>query len=247
MSEPITVTGVVLSSHPQGEYDRRMVLLTKERGQITAFARGARKSTSPLLAVSNAFVFGTFTLYEGRNAYSLIHANVKRYFTELAKVQPGVYYGFYFLEFASYYAREGTDETAMINLLYMAFKALLTEQLENRLIQVIFELKAMVVNGEYPQLFECQQCQTKENLTRFSVIKAGIYCSQCAGTAEPTVEISPAALYTLQYVIATPVEKLFNFTVTDSVLNEIRRVMKQYLARYLDKSFKSLEILEMMC
>lgn len=247
MSEPITVTGMVLSSMPMGEYDRRVVLLTKERGKITAFARGARKSTSPLLAASNTFAFGSFRLYEGRTSYSLNQASIRNYFTELAQAQPEVYYGYYFLEFADYYGREGIDESQMLNLLFVTMKALLNERVDNELIKNIFELKTMVINGEYPQVFECQNCGNKDELIVISTLKGGMLCEKCRTLSSDGIQVSPSALYTLQYIIASPLDKLYTFAVSGEVQRELRVIMNRYVDWHTDKKFKSLEILKMMC
>ena len=63
MVETVTALGMVISSMAIGEYDKRLVIITKEFGKITAFARGARKPNSPFLGGSQPMAFGEFTLY----------------------------------------------------------------------------------------------------------------------------------------------------------------------------------------
>ncbi|MDD3337467.1 MAG: DNA repair protein RecO [Lachnospiraceae bacterium] len=212
MGDPILVTGVILSVMPIGEYDKRVLILTKERGKITAFARGARRPNSTLLAAANAFVFGTFTLYEGRNSYTLIQANVIHHFRELAMEQPGVYYGFYFLEFADYYGRENVDETDMVNLIYVALRAICNHQLPNTLVRAVYEIKALTVNGEY--------------------------------AVDDMEKLNPATQYALQYIVSSPMEKLYTFTLKPEILRELMTVARKQVRRQIDKKFRSLEILE---
>ena len=211
MREQVSAAGMVLKASPVGEYDRRLVILTREFGKITAFARGARRPGNSLMAVSNPFVFGKFLLYEGRDAYTLAGAEVKNYFIEIAGDVEAACYGSYFLEFADYYGMEA-EET--LKLLYQSMRALLSEKLPNRLVKAVFELKLMEINGEY---FE-----------------------------ELSGNLDPSTRYAWEFVLASPVEKLYTFALSDQVLLEFSRCVEENKRRFVDKTFHSLDILQVL-
>ena len=130
------------------------MILTRERGKITAFARGVRKPGNALMAASRPFSFGDFTLFEGRTAYNLQAAQISNYFDELSADMEGACYGSYFLEVASFLSQENMDGTELLKLLYQSLRAVTKPSIPNRLVRRIFELRAMVANGEYTQLPE---------------------------------------------------------------------------------------------
>ena len=237
----ITVTGMVLAQTSIGEYDRRVVILSKERGKIAAFARGARRPNSALVGVTSPFSFGQFTVYEGRTSYTLVSASISNYFEELRTDVEGAYYGFYFMDLANYYAREANDETLLLKLLYQTFRALVNTRIPNQLIRYIYELKVISINGEGPQVFACMHCHTKEDLCFFSVKRGGIFCRTCAKEVQG-MYISDSTRYTMQYIISTPVARLYSFTVSEEVLRELKMIMKEYMAYYVHHDFKSLSI-----
>lgn len=213
MQEQIGVTGIILRTEPIGEYDRRVVILTRERGKISAFARGARKQGSRLLASTNPFCFGQFRLYEGRNAYSISETVISNYFEGLREDFEGALYGMYFLEVMDYYTRENSDEKEMLKLLYQSLRALQHEGLSNTLVRYIFEIKALAINGEYPGL--------PKRETPYLV----------------------STEYAVGYIVNSTVEKLYTFTVTQQVLEELSQIAEVFRNRFIDRKMKSLEIL----
>ena len=134
----------------------------------------------------------------------------------------------------------------MLNLLYITMKALIRGRISNRLIRAIFEMRAMMINGEYPRLFECGICGRTEDLTFLSLEASGCICSNCRKQVKDGISVSASALYALQYMVATPMEKIYTFTLKPEVEREVTRWVKRYIDRYTDKRFKSLEILEVM-
>ena len=85
MSDLITVQGVVISAMPVGEYDKRIVLLTRERGKDIGFCQRSQKSEqAPLWRRLIRLSSVIFTLYEGRTSYNLNQVSVTHHFVELA-------------------------------------------------------------------------------------------------------------------------------------------------------------------
>lgn len=242
----ITVMGMVLSATPIGEYDKRVVILTKERGKLSAFAKGARKPGSALSGSVIPFSFGEFTIYQGRTSYTLVSASISNYFAELRTNMESVYYGFYFIEIADYYCKEANDETQMLKLLYQSLRALSKESIPNLLIRYIYELKAICINGEAPQVFQCVVCGDRERLGQFSVKKGGRICCECGRDVYDGMQLDTSTWHALQYIVSTKVERLYTFTVSELVLRELGMVMERYMEVYVDRRFKSLEILEQM-
>ena len=246
MNDQIKVMGMVIFSSPIGENDKRIVLLTRELGKVSAFVRGARRPGNHLMAASDSFAFGTFYLVRGRDSYTLVNAEISNYFRELAADITAAYSAYYFLELAEYYAVENEDASMMLNLIYASFNALLNPKIDDRLVRYVYELKMLVINGEYPDFFACRLCGKSEEPGRFSVSRDGLVCRHCLKNAGDVIEISESTVYTLQYVVCTEIGKLFTFTVSSEVLNELRMVMARCMNNYVDRKMKSLEILEEM-
>lgn len=244
MGTTIALTGMVLSVLPIGEYDKRIVILTRERGKIHAFAKGARRPKSPLLAGSSPFSFGTFHLFEGRTSYNLESIEVSNYFRNLSDDFEAVYYGMYFCELADYYTKENLDGINILKLLYKTLQVLEKGRIPKELVRYIYEWKILQLNGEAPNVFNCCACRRNISEGSFSLRYPGILCPLCRKEEYSAIKLHESAIYTLQYIYTSPIEKLYTFLVNDEVLRELSRLSEKYFLPSLDKPMKSLGILK---
>ena len=218
MADEIEVSGVVVSCMPIGEYDKRVVIITAELGRIHAFARGARRTNSKLLAGTDPLTFGTFKIISGKNAYTLVEVKIVNYFNELKMDIDRVYYGFYFLELASYFSRENIGEKKLINLIYMAFKALeaKVDKFTPEFIKAIFEWKIFQIEGIMPSIDE------------------GIFLGK---------KLKPSTVYAIKMIAVTDITKLFSFDLEAESKREFIKLAEEYRDLNTDIQFKSLEMI----
>ncbi len=150
MEELKLVQGIVLKHYPVGEYDYAVTIFTATDGKISAFARSARKPGGRLSGCVEPFCFGTFKLFVGKSSYTITEADISNYFEGFRKDFDSSLYGTLLLEIADYYTRENAEDKELLNLLYLSLKALLNQNLPNKLVKCVFFLRALLIEGEYP-------------------------------------------------------------------------------------------------
>ena len=212
MQEELVFHGLVLNSASSRDFDKRLCVLTKEQGKITVWASGAKKPGSPLMAATRNFVFGAFSVTKGRVGYNLRSVKVNEYFEDIALDLVHACYGSYLLELAELVAQENLPAEELVNLIYLSLRAILKESIPNELVRRIYELRVLLLNGEY--------------------------------TEHPPLEASDACCYAWQYVLESPLTKLYTFTLTPGVLIEFSQNVDLVLRDALPYHFRSLDSLK---
>lgn len=246
------LSGIILEASTVKEFDKRLVILTKERGRITVFAHGAKRPKSPFLACTRPFTYAVFEVFASRDSYRLENVEGVKLFEGIAEELEKVYYGSYFCETAGFFSRENNDDSQLFKLLYVSLLALSGNKIEPQLIKTVFEWRSFYANGIGADIFSCSACRTKENLVGFDIMRKKAYCPACLERAmelgtcsgELTVKLSPAAFFALSYIATADIKKVFDFNVSQSVLEELSSLCERYMETVVDRPLKSLAALK---
>lgn len=241
----ININAIVLSVMPVGEADRRLLLLSKELGKISAFARGARRPTSTLIGAARPFSFGVFTLSAGRSSYTVQKAEISEYFEDLSRDVEKSAYGFAFSELSAYFARENEDGTEALSLLYYALKSLQRGQIPMKLVQIAFECRLIALNGLMPSFAACARCRKPLTEGAFSSALMQPLCRDCA-PPDAKLPLQKSAVYALEYIRTSPLNRLFGFNVTEEVLREIAATDELLVHQAVDRELPARAMLSVL-
>ena len=81
---------------------------------------------------------------------------------------------------------------------------------------------------------------------RFTKNDGGFICQNCGKTIKDPWPLQPGTVLACRYIIAAPLAKLYGFTVNEEILDELERLLRAYLHRYVEKKMKTLQILDVM-
>ena len=98
------------------------------------------------------------------------------------------------------------------------------------------------------------KCKNKDNLEFYIYNAHTLVCSNCIEEYRKErnvsnlgdIRLNKTTVYTMQYILSYPIDKLFTFYLKDEIYKEFDAVIKKHIGLYIQKHFKSLEMLKII-
>ncbi len=230
---------LVLSTVDFGEADRMVTLFTRERGKLTAFAAGARKSKRRFAGALEPFTLICAQLVSTRGeTFRLDSADIEAGYYSVREDLPRIARALYCLELCRELCREQEAQPGLFAQL-VDYLALLDRKEAGPTSLIAFELEALAHAGLMPRFEPCSICggSTGER-PRFDPGHGGVTCEGCAARAHFGVPVSPElveALKRLQVGARVP--------LPPAARRQARELLNLFISHHLGKKLKSVDFL----
>ncbi len=197
MVRDLRLRAVVLRVVDYGERDRVVTLLTRERGRLSAFARGARASRKRFGGALEPFTLLAAEVRErGGDLWTLADVTVEESFGGIRGDLARIACASYAVELCRELVREGEPHDDLFDLLVGYLGRLDAAPARPWELRGL-ELSSLRCAGLLPQLDGCARCGAPvgEGAARFDPQQGGVLCDACRGFASPAArEASAEAL-----------------------------------------------------
>lgn len=228
--EKFETEGAVLKTSVTGEADLIVHVLTRSRGVIRAFAKGARSTKSRLHAGAAAFVCGAFSFTEKGGVYYLNEAQIKETFFPLRLAMEKLTLAQYFCDLLLKIVPESESDPAFLRLFLNSLYYLCNDKKPLLQVKAVFELRTAVLSGYAPALVGCCTCGAYETpFMFFDPFEGTLFCSDCA----PAGKLAPTPLpviSAMRHIVFAEFDAVFRFELEPSLLPALSNLTETYAA-----------------
>lgn len=234
--------GIVLRTHPLGEADRIVTILTRNNGRVRAVARGVRRTSSKFGARLEpmGLVDAQFHIGRSLDAFTQVESLVS-FGAELACDYPRWTTAQAMCETAERLTpQEHESATQQFLLLLAGLRALVAAELPAPLVLDAYILRSLALAGWAASFGDCAVCSAPGPHMAFSLPGGGSLCRQCRvpGCATPR-SVTLALLGALQCG-----DWPAALNSDDRTRREGSGLVAAYLQWHLERGLKSLPLVE---
>ncbi len=249
MSGPAKLTGIVLRVVDTGEADRVVTLLTRERGKVAAYARGARASRRRFGGSLEPFTLVTAEVREraGSELLGLDSVSPVAAFGAIRGDLARIACASYAAELARELVRDHEPHDDLFELL-AAYLGVLDAGPARPAALRAFELGALRAAGLSPRLDACARCGGElesDRGLRLDPAQGGLLCAACqAFAAAGAVSVSPATAAALMRLAEGGLAAAAVEPLVPPAGREARDALTGFIEHHLGKRLQARRFLE---
>lgn len=239
--------GIVIREVNTGEADKVLTVFTRTNGKISMLARGARRPRSSMVAGTQLLCYSDFVLFKGKELYTVNNCEAIEPFYDIRNNIVKLTYSAHMLELLNDAVQENQPAGRVLQLFLNTMHLLSNTERQPELLTRIFELRLMSLMGYAPYAKGCVECGKDDNeIMAFSFKHCGYICRNgpCSDTDPGAVDISAGTARAIRHVIYSKMTDLFNFNVSDDVLNELSGISRRYVRERMEKEYTKLDFLK---
>jgi DNA repair protein RecO (recombination protein O) len=236
-----TTEALVIGSMRYKEADRIVTLYTRDRGRLSAIAKGVRRTKSKTGGRLEPFTLARASLHAGRGTlYTVVGVDTLRTFQgvrdQLFRMEEGARL---FGAVRHLFPVEEGNPPAF-NLLVRGIGRLAESPDRATAASIVLatRLKLLALQGYAPVMSRCAGCGCEGPLYGFSPHLGGMVCEPCAGLGSTTgggaacFALTDGAVATLRALLENPLAELERLDIDDRAAAEVEQVVTQTLAHH---------------
>lgn len=240
-----TTDGLIIRETNVGESDRAVVVLTRDKGLISAFVSGARKPKSKNAAATALLSFSSLTFNRTKETYRITESEAIEVFFGLRTDIQKLSLAQYICELCHVlvpFEVEGEDFLRLaLNSLHFTAEG----KMDIYAVKALTELRMMVIAGFMPDLVGCRNCGTDRRYPMFLDINGGdMLCNDCKASAAVQgsfAELDRTTFAAMRHIVYSDFKRLYSFSLPPQNARYLSFVTERYLSAQTDHRFKTLD------
>lgn len=229
--------GIIISENNMGDFDKMVTILTPT-GKIGCAAKGARRPKSLLMAGTQYLCFADFLLYKGTNSYRINSCDTIEIFYNIRTDLDKLEYTAQITKIINDVTYENQNTYRILQLLLNTIYLISETDKNLDFILSVFKIRLLCILGFTPQINQCTNCHSKENLKYFSMGSSGFKCASCGKADKSCIEIGDGTIKAIKFIVLAPDKKVFSFNISESQQKELNLISKLYTNLKLEKEYK---------
>lgn len=228
--------------------DRRMLtLFTRKLGKISVAAGIRKNSRNKSSLPLRVFTHGYYSLYHGRNVYSLNSAETVESYFGIGEDTERFFFASCGLEFTDRILTEDVPAEGVFDLLLGFLRSVSVRKKAIKSLYLIFQWKLLIESGYMPGLDRCVVCGASDEPEAFSVPDGGFICGRCKDKLKKkeNVEkenINSRLIYephfgiigALKFITGNDMEKFKGLALDDETSDLFEDMLRRFSAWHLD-------------